>query len=63
MKACAILLNYKRPTNIERIVQQLCAVNSIDKIIISNNNPDVPLDDYFTLDDYPIEVINQTNIF
>ncbi|WP_431686419.1 hypothetical protein [Hahella sp. NBU794] len=39
----AILLSYLRPENIQRIFGQLAKSKYIDKIIVSNNNPDVDL--------------------
>lgn len=43
MSVCAIVLSYKRPQNIERLVLPFVASTAVDKIVISNNNPDVDL--------------------
>lgn len=60
MRVCAIVLSYKRPQNIHRILSNLAAVDDIDKIILSNNNPDINIEDYIKRDEYDIELINQT---
>ena len=43
MSVCAIVLSYKRPQNIERLVLPYIASTLIDRIVISNNNPDLDL--------------------
>jgi hypothetical protein len=43
MSVCAIVLSYKRPQNIERLLLPLCRSTSIDKVVVSNNNPDIDL--------------------
>lgn len=59
MSVCAIVLSYKRPQNIERIVAQLSLVEDISRIIVSNNNPDVELSQWFNPADDRIEVLSQ----
>jgi hypothetical protein len=59
MSVCAIVLSYKRPQNIERIVAQLAEVSDISRILVSNNNPEVELGQWFDFAAYPVEVINQ----
>lgn len=46
MPACAIVLSYKRPQNMERVILPLCESTAIDKIIVSNNNPEIDLRDW-----------------
>jgi len=59
MSVCAIVLSYKRPQNIQRIVEQLCAVGAISKVIVSNNNPDVKLNHWLDVRELPVDVIEQ----
>jgi Glycosyl transferase family 64 domain len=54
--ACAIVLSYKRPQNIGRIVESLLATPGIQRVIVSNNNPDVDLGDWFRARDARVEV-------
>jgi len=61
MSVCAILLSYKRPQNIERIIKNLIATPNIKHVILSNNNPDIDLSKWFNLQQYPIEFIQQAN--
>ena len=60
-KATAILLSYKRQRNrnIEPIVRSLLRCNCIDKIIVSNNNPEVRMQDWVKLSDPRLHLINQ----
>jgi len=43
MSCCAIILSYKRSTNIPRILDTLLALDEIDAVIVSNNNPETEL--------------------
>lgn len=43
MKACAILLSYKRPQNMNIMLREIMAVPEISKVILSNNNPEVDI--------------------
>jgi hypothetical protein len=43
MSCCAIILSYKREQNIPIIVDTLLAMDDVDHVIVSNNNPDVDL--------------------
>lgn len=61
MSVCAILLSYKRPQNIERIIKNLMATPSIKHVILSNNNPDINLGKWFNLQQHPIEFIQQAS--
>lgn len=59
MSVCAILLSYKRPQNMDRIIRNALESKYIDKIILSNNNPEVNLTEWLSLEEYDIELINQ----
>lgn len=59
MSVCAIVLSYKRPRNIERIVSELAAATGISRIVVSNNNPEVELGQWFRPADDRIEVLTQ----
>ncbi|MBA4322624.1 MAG: hypothetical protein C0408_07390, partial [Odoribacter sp.] len=50
-KACAIVLSYARPKNIEWIVRALLLCPFIEKVIVSNNNPDLKIEDWVHIDD------------
>jgi hypothetical protein len=57
---CAIVLSYKRPQNIQRIVDTLLNVRGIAKVLISNNHPQVDLTEWLKASDPRVQVINQT---
>lgn len=59
MSACAILLSYKRPQNMEAIVAEVCSSERFEKVILSNNNPEIDLRKWFDPAKYPIELIDQ----
>jgi hypothetical protein len=61
MSVCAILLSYKRPQNIERIIKNLIATPGIKHVVLSNNNPDINLSKWINLQQYPIKFIQQSN--
>jgi len=61
MSVCAILLSYKRPQNIERILKNLLATPSVGHIVLSNNNPAIDMAKWFDVKKYPIEFIQQTS--
>lgn len=48
MNVCAIILSYKRPANIQLIINEILLEPRITKIIVSNNNPDINLSEYIT---------------
>lgn len=58
MSVCAVLLSYKRPQNMDRLITTLRLVDEVDKIILSNNNPDVRIEEWLS-DMQNVEVINQ----
>lgn len=61
MTVCAVLLSYKRPKNMDRIIRQTLASKYVSRIVLSNNNPDVNIEEWLTMDEYRIkpEIINQ----
>ncbi len=58
-RASVILLSYKRPGNIDKILSSVVLCDFVDEIIISNNNPEVALERYLHVSDPRIRVINQ----
>lgn len=46
---CAIVLSYKRPQNMQLIVDSLLAVPIISKVILSNNNPEIDITQHITV--------------
>lgn len=58
---CAILLSYKRQENIDRIVRDLLESKLIDKIIVSNNNPEINIHEWVHIDSPKLELINQSS--
>lgn len=59
-KATVILLSYKRPRNIQPIVRSLLKASCVEKVIVSNNNPDVRLEDWLQLRDERLHVVHQS---
>ena len=60
MSVCAILLSYQRPYNMARIIGETLRAPSVDRIIVSNNNPDVDLRQWITFDDSRVVLLQQT---
>ncbi len=58
-KACAIVLSYARPKNIEWIVRALLLCPFIEKVIVSNNNPDLKIEEWVCIDDDRLSLLNQ----
>lgn len=58
-KAFAIVLSYARPKNIEWIVRALLLCPFIEKVIVSNNNPDLRMEDWINIDDERLCLQNQ----
>lgn len=56
----AILLNYRRPQNIELITRMLLQVPLIKDVIVSNNNPSCDLDRWFHLKHPRVRMISQS---
>ena len=58
-RVSVILLSYKRPENIDKILSCLALCDFVEEIILSNNNPDVRLERYLHVKDPRLRVINQ----
>lgn len=58
-KLCIILLAWKRMHNMEPIVRSLLRADFIERIIVSNNNPDYRISDWITLRDDRIRLVDQ----
>jgi hypothetical protein len=58
-KLTVIMLNYKRPKNVKLIARQVLKCDFVDKLIISNNNPEININNYFCSPDKRITIINQ----
>lgn len=54
-----ILLSYARPKNIDLILSAVVACDFVSEIIISNNNPEVPLEQFIHVHDPRIRIIHQ----
>jgi len=39
-RCCVVVLSYRRPANIDLIVRNALKCRSVDKVVVSNNNPD-----------------------
>jgi hypothetical protein len=57
--AAAVLLSYKRPKNLPWIAKSLLKNNFISRVIVSNNNPDMKMEDWFDFNDERLELMNQ----
>jgi len=60
-KYLGIVLSYKRPKNISRICKTLIESDILDKLIVSNNNPDVNILDFIKFKHSKLEVVNQSS--
>lgn len=54
-----VLLSYKRPRNIDKILSSLVLCDFIGEIILSNNNPLFRIEDFITVNDPRLRTINQ----
>lgn len=59
-KATIIILSYKRPQNIAPIVKHALCCDFVEKVIVSNNNPDVRIDDYVRIASEKLLLFNQS---
>ena len=57
-KLCVILLSYKRQQNIQFIAENILKCSFVDKLIISNSNPEFEIDPWVEIKDPRIEIIN-----
>jgi hypothetical protein len=58
-KAAAVLLSYKRPKNLPWIAKSLLKNKFISRVIVSNNNPQMRMEDWFDFNDERLELMNQ----
>jgi len=58
-RLAVILLSYRRPKNIDKILSSLVLCEFIDEIILSNNNPEFPIEKYLHIQDPRLRIINQ----
>jgi hypothetical protein len=54
-----VLLSYKRPRNIQKILSAVVLCDFVDEIVISNNNPEVDLGRFISIEDPRITLIPQ----
>ncbi|MFV0571731.1 MAG: hypothetical protein ACK5M1_04760 [Xanthomarina gelatinilytica] len=59
-KYLGIVLSYKRPKNISRICKTLIKSDILDKLIVSNNNPDINILDFIKFKHPKLEITNQS---
>ncbi len=58
-KCTVILLNYKRPFNMECQLRLVMSCDFVGEVLLSNNNPDCDLTGYVTTSDPRLKIINQ----
>lgn len=58
-KVAFILLSYKREQNIDTMLRAAAKCDFIDRIIVSNNNPEIDIRQHISLADPRLEIINQ----
>jgi hypothetical protein len=58
-KCTVILLNYKRPFNMECQLRLILTCDFVGEVLLSNNNPDCDLTQYVTTRDPRLKIINQ----
>ena len=59
-KLCVVLLSYKRMRNMHHIVDSLLLCDFVHEIILSNNNPEIRMEDFIRVRDPRIRIINQS---
>jgi len=59
-KLCVVLLSYKRMRNMCHIVDSLLLCDFVHEIILSNNNPEVRMEDFMRIRDPRLRIINQS---
>jgi hypothetical protein len=57
-KCTAVIASYLRPENIQTIVNALVKCKFIGKIVISNQNPDITMEDYVDTEDDRVLILN-----
>lgn len=55
----SILMSYKRPFNIDQIARSILECKFVDRLIISNNNPRIDINEWINFRDRRAVVINQ----
>lgn len=58
-KLTIVVPSYKRPQNLHPIVRSLLKASFVERIIVSNNNPDIRMEDWIGLRDERLRIINQ----
>lgn len=58
-KAAAVLLSYKRPRNLPWIAKSLLKNDFVERVIVSNNNPEMSMEDWFDFSDSRLQLVNQ----
>lgn len=58
-KLTVILLNHKRPENVAMIARYMLRGGFVGKLIVSNNSQEYPIEDYVTLRDSRLILLNQ----
>lgn len=58
-KLSVVLLSYRRMKNLRRIVDSLLLCDFVGEIILSNNNPEVRMEDFVRVWDPRLRIINQ----
>jgi hypothetical protein len=58
-KATVILLNYRRVRNLEPMVRSLLLCDFVEKVLVSNNNPEYRIADWIRLKDERIHLVDQ----
>lgn len=59
-KLTVLLLSYSRMENIDPIVSSTLRCKFVERVVVSNNNPDVDIDQWVQNHDSRVELINQT---
>ena len=62
-KLSVVLLSYKRPQNMRYIVDSLLACEFVQEIVLSNNNPQVRMENFLHSRDPRLKIINQCQRF
>ncbi len=57
--ASVILMSYRRPQNLQRIVDAVAVCDFVAEIIVSNNNPEIRLADWINTRDSRLRIIEQ----
>jgi glycosyltransferase involved in cell wall biosynthesis len=58
-KLTIVVPSYKRPENLHPLVRALLKASFVERIIVSNNNPDIRMEDWIGLRDERLHIINQ----